>query len=420
MRLSPDACLQGRATTLIALLAACTVEVPPSTSLPPFPIADEAGPKGDHAPLHLRAWTVLYYGAGDNNLADYLAADVNEIESVGSTDEVAFVAFLDQPTGGKAYYLEADPDPWSLNSPSWDLGNIDSGHIETLTGFLRWGIRSYPAEKYALIISGHGGLTPRVIAPDDSTGSEIAIGDLGAAVGDTLAAEGVELHVLGADACLIQTLETSIELSDSVRYVIGSADSEDGDGWPWRRIARYLVENPRSPDFMTDYHGWANEIVSAYGDRYATDGRATLVAIRAYDMPAFIADWLSTATTAMVANPAGRAYLDWMRDQVYRFEYGDYVDLGHFVTLLAQGPSVPGATLAVQELVSWMGLLDDIEHVHLGAAMPPSAVGIGLYFPRQPSPYELDAAQAAFARYRQSPFADRYGWDEALAILTGW
>jgi hypothetical protein len=249
--------------TLICLLTACGSQHFGESGVGPV------GGKAD-SPIATKAWTYLLYGAGDNNLADGILGDVNELESIGSSEEVNLVAFYDTPDGATIAYLERDEYDDFVSSPQASLGPADSGHFQTVSDVLRWAMANYPADNFALIIGGHGGGAPRIIAPDDSTGSMISVKQLG----EALSFAPQRVNLLGADACLMQTIETAYELRHAVDVVVGSENVEPGEGWPHDRVAQALTDDP-----AMSARQLGRTIVQQYGQAYPSYGDVTLAAI---------------------------------------------------------------------------------------------------------------------------------------------
>lgn len=93
------------------------------------------GDKGTNNSPALDEWTILSYGAGNNNLDNseggnsYCIEDVQEYQKIGSTDQVNVIAMVASlKTGGNAkyYHIEKFPD---------DLGdNLSSTVLEDLGG----------------------------------------------------------------------------------------------------------------------------------------------------------------------------------------------------------------------------------------------------------------------------------------------
>jgi hypothetical protein len=165
-----------------------------------------------------KAWTLLAYMSGDSNLEGALLRDLDELERGGGTDDTMnVIAFLDR----SPYYSTADGDWRSARvyevlpdlSPAidstliTDLGALDSGSGETLAQFLVWAVQAYPAERYAISLSGHGGAW-RGLMSDDQAESIIALDELAQAFALARDAAGVaRFDLLVNDACLMASVE---------------------------------------------------------------------------------------------------------------------------------------------------------------------------------------------------------------------
>ncbi|MDP3450074.1 MAG: clostripain-related cysteine peptidase, partial [Anaerolineaceae bacterium] len=113
-------------------------------------------------------WLVmLYQDADDEILERDIFLDLNEAEIVGSSDMVTIVSQLDRYDGGfdgdgdwtstKRFLVLQDNDLETIGSEELaDLGEMDMSDPQTLEDFVTWAISTYPAERYALIMSDHG------------------------------------------------------------------------------------------------------------------------------------------------------------------------------------------------------------------------------------------------------------------------
>ena len=112
----------------------------------------------------VKEWTILVYLAADNDLAPFGLDDINEMEVVGSSDEVNIVVQWDGSHqyspgfGGSArYYIERDDCMETISSPIIeDLGEVDMGCRQTLIDFLEWGLTEFPAKRTFLVMWNHG------------------------------------------------------------------------------------------------------------------------------------------------------------------------------------------------------------------------------------------------------------------------
>ena len=175
-------------------------------------------------------WTVIGYMDGNNNLdislnnTSYVIADVQEMEAVGSSDDVNMVVCVGSiKTGGivKDYYIEHHTDelPDHISSPMLrNEGTRDMSDPQTVIDFLDYVKENYPAEHYLLIIDDHGGGW-RGACSDDQNGSGnlMSIRQLKSAIEDF---GGVDILIF--HACLMGQLEVVYELKDVADYILGS------------------------------------------------------------------------------------------------------------------------------------------------------------------------------------------------------
>ena len=93
-----------------------------------------------------KAWTVMVYMAGDNNLDPDGVKDLKEMKKVGSTDQLNIVAQFDRAAGhvARRYYLRKGGIVTGDAVAS--LGDVNTGDPANLSDFINWGIKTYPAE----------------------------------------------------------------------------------------------------------------------------------------------------------------------------------------------------------------------------------------------------------------------------------
>jgi len=228
-----------------------------SSDVPGFTVAE---------PQTQKDWTVMVYINSDNNLESAGIVDINEMEQVGSSDDVNIVVQIDRTAGydtsnqdwegTRRYYVEQDTDTNTIGSQLVeDIGEVDMGSPQTLTDFATWAITNYPADHYMLVVWDHGGgwreralrgLTKNISWDDTSGGTSISIPEL-AEVMETLETYlGGNLDILGMDACLMGMAEVAYQIRNSVDYMVASEELEPGNGWPYDDFLARLVNAPTS------------------------------------------------------------------------------------------------------------------------------------------------------------------------------
>jgi hypothetical protein len=365
------------------------------------------GGKADGRPAPHKAWTFLHYGAGDNDLADAILEDVNELELVGSSQDVHVVAFLDHAAMGASHlYIEHDDDPRALGSARVELGDVDSGDPATFVEFAAWAIESFPADRYAVVIGGHGGGTPRVIAPDDETGSTMSVRELWRALRFVHQSTGRRLAVFGGDACLMQTVETDVELAADVDFVVASQLTEPGPGWTFDAILAELTTNPSMPSIDL-----AGEIVESYRASYPDD-EVTLTAVDTSQVAALVAS-MSRLATAIRTDPAGAAAMQEVAARAPRpYPEDTFVDVRAAAELLLARSDLGPAARAAADDVAYDVESTVVARVVAGAAIG-HAHGVGVFWPARGTIVADD-----LVAYREAQFADGE-WDELVAWFHG-
>ena len=110
-----------------------------------------------------------------------------------------------------------------------DLGSYPMTDPDTLSYFIRWGAKNFPANRMSLIFWDHGGGSVSGFGYDEkyaSTGS-MSLAEIDKALSDG----GVKFDFVGFDACLMATAENALMLTKHADYLIASEETEPGIGW---------------------------------------------------------------------------------------------------------------------------------------------------------------------------------------------
>lgn len=100
---------------------------------------------------------------------------------------------------------------------------------ETLTRFIKWCDKNYPANRNQLIFWDHGGGSISGYGYDEKFKSS---GSMNLAeINQALKKTGITFDFVGFDACLMATLETALMLTPYADYMIASEETEPGVGW---------------------------------------------------------------------------------------------------------------------------------------------------------------------------------------------
>ena len=124
------------------------------------------------------------------------------------------------------------------------LDSVRMSEPETLSDFISWAGKTYPAERYGLVLWDHGGGTLLGYGLDEYYPDEtMCIDQLHEALSDG----GLHFDFIGFDACLMCTVETAMALSGHADYMIASEETEPSTGWYYTEWIKQLSGNPGLP-----------------------------------------------------------------------------------------------------------------------------------------------------------------------------
>ena len=111
----------------------------------------------------------------------------------------------------------------------------------TLTGFIRYCVQNYPANRNMLIFWDHGGGSLSGYGYDEknSRAGSMTLSGINQALSDA----GVTFDFIGFDACLMATLENALMLTNYADYLIASEETEPGVGWYYTNWLTKLSQN---------------------------------------------------------------------------------------------------------------------------------------------------------------------------------
>ncbi len=115
----------------------------------------------------------------------------------------------------------------------------------TLTEFITYCKKNYPANRNMLIFWDHGGGSNKGYGYDEKYASAGSM-DL-SGINKALKAGGVKFDIIGFDTCLMATVETALVAGEYGDYMIASEESEPGIGWYYTDWLSQLSANTSTP-----------------------------------------------------------------------------------------------------------------------------------------------------------------------------
>lgn len=313
------------------------------------------------ASAHAAEWTFMVYIGGDNNLSEAAVSDIEEMSKAAGSADVNII--LQVELGSKYTFTlpsyMSDYNTYRLRISngqvqSTALGqNLDMANPDTLKGFVQWGVSTYPAQKYALIIWDHGagwkgrrGTVPsgRGAVEDETSGSFMTLSQLGKAVKDS----GTHIHLMDFDACLMAMYEVAYEFNGYVDYLVASEETEPNEGNPYTLILNSLSARP-----SMSAKELAQVFVSRYNEFYnGTKESVTLSVIDITQMQALhqlVLDFVSAARSDMSVYWSA---LSLARNNAQHYTYKSNTDMiGFLNNLKTAGGSLGSKASALSDFI---------------------------------------------------------------------
>ncbi len=364
-------------------------------------------------------WTILVYLDGDNNLEADAIDDFLEMARVGSSERVQIVVQLDRIRspetwdderynnweGTLRFRVEAGMEPTPDNAVA-DLGETNMGDPATLTDFLIWGIESYPARRYAIILWDHGA-SWLGIASDDTDNDVLNLPEISSAFQTALSRTQIGgFELIGFDACLMAQIDVLQTVAPYGRVAVASAELEPNSGWAWDAWLEQLVANPDQDGFAI-----APVIVQTYMDSFK-GSRADEVTLSAFDLTQVnnIVNGIDTLAQTLqreiqqsyTAIGQARSFTN-----VYAPAYSEdfnAIDLPHFLTLL---PQQRASSTIVDRATQLLQTIEQARIAHGAGRYHRASGGLSIYFPQLAELY-------AEMYERASPLPRATAWEEFL------
>lgn len=160
------------------------------------------------------------------------------------------------------------------------LPNQNMGYKKTLSDFIVWGSRNYPAKKTALILWNHGAGPVHGYGYDELfEGDALYLNELESALETAKTTMGKKLDLIGFDACLMATVEVADAVSDYAHYLVASEELEPGHGWDYNGIVNALVNKP---EMTGEELGFT--IIDTYGAHSAENNTTSDITLSLIDL----------------------------------------------------------------------------------------------------------------------------------------
>jgi hypothetical protein len=381
-------------------------------------------------------WTIMLFLNASNDLdyysygstANQIVGNVPQIETIAQTPTSA-TKFVMQwklsPTVGadvsnhpfnstRRYLAVSNPSATPktvLNGLDLiqDLGQgVDMGSPTTLTSFVQWAEKTYPAQHYMLIMWDHGNgwesvnpdvvkkPTMRAISQDQETNDIIDVWQLGPALANT------NLDIISFDACLMQGLEVENEVASDAHYMVCSEDNVPGYGYPYNTAFSSFFTTPTAP--ITTL---MDDIVNADIAYYPSNPETGPVSQSVVDLTkvSTVVSALNTFSQALISTGSSIGpTVQSIQNNSIPYDSADgyfYYDIGSITQRFVNATSGGVKTAAAALLAAEQAAVVDSKQ----SGLSPDSTGISIEFGTQPefSPISADYSNLKIASQTSWP-----------------
>ena len=370
-------------------------------------------------------WTFMVYACADCDLEGYQLGNMLQMADIGSTGDVDIVVQMDRIAGHTAFYgdwtdckrfhVSQGMTPTSENALA-SLGEVSMGDPTVFADFLVWAIQDYPADRYFVMIMGHGWIDGTCW---DWTNDDLLTSlEMRWALSHAQNLTGVHVDVIGFESCYQAALEIAYEIGDYADIIIAS--EELCTGWSYGLFLADLVEA----------HGTMNATALAtnivnYYSQYAvlTGGEMmTLSAFNLSRMEGTVASAIDTLADQLLANITRHAHAIAEAAAHAESHYPPWSiqcatcrDLADFAAEITIGIPDPTIQLAAQDLLT---TIDDACIAEWHGPGHPDFHGLYLYLPATEEVY--NARTSIYGQpytTAHSLWTQHTSWDELLFHL---
>ena len=310
---------------------------------------------------------LVYTGGSTRWKNDVISSSVNQIYKIEN---------------GKLLRLVSDAGSPPMTDPS------------TLTSFIDYCTKNYPANRNELIFWDHGGGSISGYGYDEKSKNSGSMGLSG--INKALKNAGVKFDFIGFDACLMGTLENALMLTPYADYLIASEETEPGIGWYY---TNWLTDLSRDTSLSTLEVGKliVDDFVSACNQK-CPGQKTTLSVVDLAELEKTVPDKFkafASGLSGMLENKEYKAVSD-ARASAREFAASNKVDQVDLVHLAYNLDTPESKALAAT-------LLSAVKYNRTSSSIT-NAYGISIYFPYQ----KMSRVQSAANAYNAIGIASEY------------
>ena len=275
-----------------------------------------------------------------------------------------------------------------------DAGSSPMTDPATLTSFIDYCTKNFPANRNELILWDHGGGSISGYGYDEKSKGSGSMGLSG--ISKALKNAGVTFDFIGFDACLMGTLENALTLTPYADYLIASEETEPGIGWYY---TNWLTELSKNTSLSTVEVGKliVDDFVSACNQK-CPGQKTTLSVVDLAELEKTVPEKFKVFASSLSGLMENKEYKKVSDARAGAREFAssnkvDQVDLVH----LAYNLDTPESKALAQTLLS------AVKYNRTSSSIT-NAYGISIYFPYQ----KMSRVQSAANAYNAIGLASEY------------
>jgi cysteine peptidase C11 family protein len=376
--------------------------------------------------LKPKKWTVLLYMAADGQtdverdteIAYAALADLKELRAEGSNEDVDIGVHLDLSLSRPVRFAIG---PGGGLIAQKMLDESSTGNPEILASFLTWAQEEVAAEKYLLVLWGHGlGIGHALVITESSAdvAQEGQDGLSAAELAGVLGAfkeqrGGKPLEILGFNSCFMSGVEIAFELRGLVDRILGTQDLEPLAGWPYGRVLRRLKEHaeatPAEVSAMV-----TEEVIQSFKPA----DRVTQTALNPAAAVAVADAMRDLVATLRADSPERRAAAGRILRRAKYLGAREFVDLRDLCRRLRDESDNPGTRSAAEKVIQTLlpGANHFITNHNRRGAETEHLNGVSIYFRRVPRLKSGDVT-LSLGDYQKLGFVSHTEWETFVSEL---
>jgi hypothetical protein len=408
-----------------------------------------------------KTWTNFIYLNADNDLSGFVAPCLKCIEKIGSSKDVNVLVQYDGPRLNDAKRMLIRKI-FKSGLPNNDIyeENIEYDMLnpKTVSDFLEWGLRNFPADKISFSLVTHGagifnfpklngdsndqprnGLTPD--KPYDSIWLHMDLDKMVTNIKDVLAESynGKKIELFIYNACLMGNFESLATLSSIAKYAAASEypinykeyDLPKGDtyGISIKSLLKYVTNNPDA-----EINAICRCLIETFRNTYESHGYHHRESVKTH-CPQSSLVFCNLSNFSIVKNNLKRVVKDILLKANKEPEFFkslfiellkihkvdstiQYIDFGHFAEIIYQISHLKSAEALHNLLCNSNNFI--LEKVHFHSSSKKQNSGISIFLPTGIIAGQFNTSNPLYRAYKDYKIVKETGWGKFIDIYINY